>query len=455
MSTLVEPDAPRLEHKRSGSQLTSPTSKKSKLSPEEKEKKEKERVVKELERSARDAERQAREAEREVKRLEREEKKRVKDEAKAREVAAQEKKERSQLRMGNFFKKADLKPPAVLATEVSDIFKPFHLRENTTIARWGLATGRDADEFDHTLGSADDRAQDIALTLRTSETKDRRRAGIHTRRCRKTLRERLLEASNTPLEDRFSDIRYKLLQFHTDVRPAYFGTMTARPNARGISKGRNPYAKDSQLNYDYDSEADWIEGEDDDAGEELGDDDDASVASKDTYGEDGDDDFVDDAEDIHPRGLRSQQGQMVPSILGILRAEDSGPVLHMKLCKLIDTPHAIDPFENYWDPAPILTVTSKTMNGIATCADSASSTAGPALKKTTSGGTSTSTFPESLLPAFKKAIQGCTLTKINLVEKLRTDFKPYKVSKKAIEDKLGEVAQRQGKSQHDVWSLKS
>lgn len=53
----------------------------------------------------------------------------------------------------------------------------------------------------------------------------------------------------------------KLLKFHTDVRPGYFGTWTK--SSSNIS-GRNPYGRDlNLLDYDYDSEAEWDEDPED------------------------------------------------------------------------------------------------------------------------------------------------------------------------------------------------
>lgn len=56
----------------------------------------------------------------------------------------------------------------------------------------------------------------------------------------------------------------KLLQFHEDVRPAYYGTWS-KPDQH-IVTGKRPFAKDtSVLDYDYDSEAEWdydVDGDD-------------------------------------------------------------------------------------------------------------------------------------------------------------------------------------------------
>lgn len=66
-----------------------------------------------------------------------------------------------------------------------------------------------------------------------------------------------------------SKVQMKLLKFHQDVRPGYWGTWTKRSPLPSISKGRNPFAQDSDLlNYDYNSEEEWAEDPED--AEDLG-----------------------------------------------------------------------------------------------------------------------------------------------------------------------------------------
>jgi hypothetical protein len=69
----------------------------------------------------------------------------------------------------------------------------------------------------------------------------------------------------------------KLLQFHTNYRPAYFGTWRL---ANPTIKPRRPFVRDIDLDYEYDSDDDWsedaeildaesISGTDEDENEEL------------------------------------------------------------------------------------------------------------------------------------------------------------------------------------------
>lgn len=487
--------------KRTGSAMSSPVSKKVKMSAEERARekavreldKAAEKALREAEKAQREADKANKEAEKEAKRLEREESKRVRDEAKAkerrqkederlqkeearlkerqlkdearaREQAALEKKERNQLRMVNFFKKTDPRPPPILAKEESSIFKPFHMKENTILAQRRSICPLEVNSFVESIsGAHPELPPSIDHTLDLARHRKRLKRGCYSRTPKLTLRQRLVESSSTPLEQRLKSTRYKLLQFHQDVRPPYFGTMTSTATARGLATGRKPYARTVELDYDYDSEADWIQGEDEDAGEELGEDeDDVSVNSRDTYGDD-DDDFLDD-EDVETgdaRERRRQNGTLLPLLMGIFTPEDCEPVAHLKLQKLVDTELPIDPFENYWDPVPVatsgttaLTCTTRSLNGTVPVARPDVPMEGKkmAKKRSAINGAASSSFPEHLVSEFRKAVVGSTQTKILLVEKLRVQFKAQKVSKKAIEDKLVEVAHRQGKGQHDVWT---
>ena len=63
--------------------------------------------------------------------------------------------------------------------------------------------------------------------------------------------------------------KFRFLSFHEDYRPAYRGTWSKRST---IVTGKTPFGKDSTcLDYDYDSEVEWEEG-DDEIGEDVDDD---------------------------------------------------------------------------------------------------------------------------------------------------------------------------------------
>ncbi|GAN01210.1 hypothetical protein MAM1_0005d00642 [Mucor ambiguus] len=57
-------------------------------------------------------------------------------------------------------------------------------------------------------------------------------------------------------------LKMKLLQFHEDVRPAFYGIWT---KDKSVVTGRTPFAKHEALDYEYDSEAEWdhdVDGDD-------------------------------------------------------------------------------------------------------------------------------------------------------------------------------------------------
>jgi chromatin assembly factor 1 subunit A len=89
--------------------------------------------------------------------------------------------------------------------------------------------------------------------------------------------------------------KYRFLSFHEDCRPAYHGTWSKKSS---IVSGRNPLGKDTDvLDYEYDSEFEWEEG-DDDIGEDVNDD-----------GKDQEEDMDDEEGDI--KNYNYQDGWMV------------------------------------------------------------------------------------------------------------------------------------------------
>jgi chromatin assembly factor 1 subunit A len=105
--------------------------------------------------------------------------------------------------------------------------------------------------------------------------------------------------------------KYKFLRFHEDCRPPYHGTWS---KSSSIVKGKNPFAKDTTyLEYDYDSEAEWEEG-DEEAGEDvendMGDEEEENEEEEGDLNEDGwlaADDEIEDELDEETKMLRKQQ----------------------------------------------------------------------------------------------------------------------------------------------------
>lgn len=79
-------------------------------------------------------------------------------------------------------------------------------------------------------------------------------------------------------------VAMKLLRFKEDVRPAYYGTWTKASPV--LKNGRNPFKTDTALlNYDYDSEEEWVEDPEDaeDVDRESNDGDDIGGDSEDEH----------------------------------------------------------------------------------------------------------------------------------------------------------------------------
>ncbi len=105
----------------------------------------------------------------------------------------------------------------------------------------------------------------------------------------------------------------KFLHFKEDVRPPYYGTYTRRPKSGMKRLARNPLARDlPDTNYDYDSEAEWVE-EDEEPGEDC---DGEDEREDDGDEDDGMDGFLDDREDVGVERLMIQ-GDLEPISTGL------------------------------------------------------------------------------------------------------------------------------------------
>ncbi|KAI3396439.1 hypothetical protein diail_12159 [Diaporthe ilicicola] len=161
-------------------------------------------------------------------------------------------------------------------------------------------------------------------------------------------------------------IPLKHLKFHEDVRPAYYGTVTSVQSLASLQKlAKKPFARDLPLNYDYDSEAEWCNDDDD------GDADDVSLLDEDDVDEeDGEamDDFLDDSEDVG-RGPRMIAGTLEPESSGVCfedrtRRNPNPQMYKFRMEFMIPNlkhHHSIDPFsDQYWVKEPIANATKAT-----------------------------------------------------------------------------------------------
>nr|POE87435.1 chromatin assembly factor 1 subunit rlf2 [Quercus suber] len=177
----------------------------------------------------------------------------------------------------------------------------------------------------------------------------------------------------------------RLLQFHQDVRPPWFGSFTKITTASKASKlSRNPFARvRTDTDYDYDSEAEWEEPEE---GEDIDlDEDDEAESLGDADEMDG---FLDDEEDMIKNKRKMITGDLVPTSTGLCWEDQYGKILPnnegekeigntsgMSMGILIPgfTGSTIDPFcTTYWtnhmEPpgVPILESATKTLQSLPT-----------------------------------------------------------------------------------------
>ncbi|KAI9707595.1 MAG: hypothetical protein M1836_000556 [Candelina mexicana] len=274
--------------------------------------------------------------------------------------------------------------------------------------------------------------------------------------------------------DLLNDLSMKFLRFKEDIRPPYMGTFTKKPpgrSARGLC--RNPFKRSiPQLNYDYDSEAEWEEPDPDD-GEDLGSEDEEAGSEGDENEMEG---FLDDEEAaINPAASNKRRlvvGDLEPICTGLCwedrrdntprnASEDSLAKLDLSVYKMeiiedaIDIP--IDPYTaSYWQctsglpavhtalpkrenssmnsPRIPLHVINRTHAGVnanisptpisllsdGKIPETASIIANPSqIAKPNKR-----LIPVEHMAEFKRAIQGSELTKIGLVEVLKKKYAP-------------------------------
>ncbi|KIX09674.1 uncharacterized protein Z518_00755 [Rhinocladiella mackenziei CBS 650.93] len=308
----------------------------------------------------------------------------------------------------------------------------------------------------------------------------------------------ILELSNgsadAPIElgqttDPLVGVPYKYLFFHQDVRPAYQGTYTRPVSPRTARKiAITPsYRGLPGTDYDYDSEAEWQEPEE-------GDDD---LMDEDEKSEDEDvgeemDDFLDDEGQVVKR--QHLVSDMEPKSSGLCwEGEDTLPengfdLAGYRMDVLHDaTKFPIDPYStSHWcdiaktspdktekkQPSPLASMSAPRLPLMAVDGNSGNLVPRHMTTSTTnhnrsenqslvstvkangSAGTGkpVKTIPSDILPAFKVAVSGSTLTKTGLIEVLKNQFP--KCSKDAIKYTLPTIAERRGaKEGEKKWVL--
>jgi chromatin assembly factor 1 subunit A len=342
--------------------------KRRKLTPAEKEAKEKEAAEKKKKREEEEAERKkrkeeeeiakaARMKEREEQRKQKAEKEKLKleeKEAKKRKIQEEKDKEaRKQPKLKSFFgapatpkkikvgEQASNSPrhnspgaaPASSETVYEKMFQPFFLKEHTTLAELGARMSQETRETK--LAILDDfidgkrsieRPPRFNLEDFLTLPKDPKRGQVSHPPVKHIMDEffksdwasgsSMGEASRTAQDARvkLAKVPMKIIAFAEDVRPPYYGTATWKPFEAGEGKlqqlAYNPMDQSLlKLDYGYDSEAEWQEDEE---GEDL----DLEDDEEDADDEDDMDGFLDDSEDLGPARVMAMNA-MEPHCSGL------------------------------------------------------------------------------------------------------------------------------------------
>ncbi len=328
---------------------------------------EEKRLVKEAERAEKEEKRLAREAEKAEKDKEKKAKddeKRRKEEEKQRIEEEKKKKERSQPKLNVFFKKPTTSPTDVgprkspspapgavipsssISTtkspckfdnvpEYQKRFPPFFVQSNVKVAPF-TQFGRDEhalnvlrdtiDSYIHGQRSSEKRRPFDPVRLFNLSHIDCKPRGKKITPVREIMSQILgnakrpidltTDSQNVQIKNTRNLLRrvpYKILSFAEDVRPPYKGTYTSKPISSMRRMARNPTRRDlPNVNYDYDSEAEW----EDDDGEDV----ESDCNDDEEIGDGGEDleEFLDDAEaeSLNARKL-VMQGDLEPKFSGL------------------------------------------------------------------------------------------------------------------------------------------
>lgn len=304
-----------------------------KLKKEEERRKrdEAKRLQKVKEKQEREEEKRRRE---EAKRLQREEEKRKREEEKLKREEEkrlqQEAKEKSQLRIGNFFtKKVSLLKQTAHQSDYEKHFLPFYTRGNVVLSSF---LNLSKDDLEASKRKIDGELTKVSVGDEIEDTNDENsilqwlksrkvKRGHHIQYQAVTLLQQMTsqEKTDQELEILLSMIPQKYIKFYENVRPPYIGTYSKDV----ILPVENPFfTEGTGYNYEYDSDLEWANEEENDEGggvEDLEsgedeDDDEEDEASEDEFegfldNEDGPGKFSDG------RGKRKFVGPLIPKVL--------------------------------------------------------------------------------------------------------------------------------------------
>ena len=224
------------------------------------------------------------------------------------------------------------------------------------------------------------------------------------------------------LQEMLKNVKMKSLKFGEDVRPPYQGTFTRPVTQRVANKvSRNPFSRAlPNINYDYDSEAEWEEPEE---GEEL------DSEEEEDASEDGDDDmegFLDDEEDPmkDSGGKRPVVGDLQPICSGLCWEENGvNPKLRAYKMETIweSVTFPIDPFSSdYWQQqVPNNTTPGRMIIHHGHGGYPLMSTTMDETRMQQATGKIKRVLPAEQMGEFKQAVEGSDLTKAGLIDILK------------------------------------
>ena len=275
-------------------------------------------------------------------------------------------------------------PAKPTVSDYNKYFLPFQLQSYCSMPQLTLPDDAEAaqDAFDHCVNDPSIREKydlgivDSYASLEQQFAQERHNSRGHPLPNMRQLADHIQGVLRQPIDltsdeepqnpmNALQSVPRRYLEFHEDVRPAYFGTYTKIRSPRTSKKlSRDPFSRTrTDTDYDYDSEAEWEEPEE---GEEIGDDEEDEAESV------GDahemDEFLDDEDDAMKSKRKMITGDLVPTSTGLCWEDGSGKIRPsiegaspsqamrgMRIGVLLPgfSGVTIDPFSTaYWDAEP-------------------------------------------------------------------------------------------------------
>ncbi|EIM23186.1 hypothetical protein E3Q22_00295 [Wallemia mellicola] len=504
----------------------------------DKVKKDEERIKKEEEKRKKEEEKQEEKRRKEEEKLEekrrKEEEKLKKEHEKQLEKNRKEEEKNSEKQKaqkqsnafkGFFSKVVTPKKPTSPSKDVSDFektFKSFHLKQGFDIAPINRFKPAQFDDFWGTI----DKTPSDSITLESSLASipkwklikknaavADKHAPLHSKIAPpidlRSVMQQLSEAEVGGDENKAKEIlesfktrfrgklRHKLLKYHEDYRPGWWGTCTKSSSTVGP---RRPFAKDAlQFDYSYDSEVEWGEEEPDEKGEEIQ----SQPGSDDEKDKDNESDadswLVSDSEDVGLEDMdldnmdipdlrekvddpienaiaaerrdervkakkknnksRKPNQPSKPYVSGLKWESDEGqitypPFISYQIKFFNDADVSINPKEFVSEVKPTL-VTQASSTTAATVTNNQDTTFKTPSSVDKQDGQITS-IPKTHLMTFVQTVENSSKSRVLLIEELRERFSGLngpKISKVSIAAMLSANAKRDGKKANSAWHV--